>query len=115
MIMNTIGPKHKPTKTIGRVFGINLTIVTQRLTDMVKLYDILFGDIVDHVYSFIFKQNAPIKILFSWLAKTQNLVTLLVWAPTYKTIYKRLMSIEKSPHMKSRKPRLGQKKIPFKF
>jgi hypothetical protein len=115
MLANTIGWGHKPTKTIGRVLGINSTTVTHRLVNVVKLYDILFGDTVAHVYSSVFKQNAPIKILFSWIAKTHHPVTLLTWAPTYRTTYKTLMSIEISPHMKSRKPGPGEKLFPFKF
>jgi hypothetical protein len=72
MVANTIGWGHKPIKTIGKVFGINLTIVPHKFVDMVKLYEILFGDIVAHVYLSVFKQNVLIKILFSWFAKTQH-------------------------------------------
>jgi hypothetical protein len=72
MLANTIGWGHKPTKTIGRVLGINSTTVTHRLVNVVKLYDILFGDTVAHVYSSVFKQNAPIKILLSWIAKNTS-------------------------------------------
>jgi hypothetical protein len=57
----------------------------------------------------------PLRFCFPGLPKTHHPVTLLTWAPTYRTIYKTLMSIEKSPHMKSRKPGPGEKKIPFKF